>query len=156
MNFISSLKATILGLIAAVTTAVAPVAPAGPVQNPPINIASPAASVQNQVQVNDQDNNYDIRGTYSYFGQSIKYQVAIPKSGGAFSGSTEGACQAALEGNYMENTGRVSGKAFGKCAVLFVKYEGAINFNGDLFPAEKKLVIQLEGARLSPITLNYN
>lgn len=146
MDFITNLKAAILGLIAVVTTAVAPITPAAPVQNLPVNTASPAASGQN----------YDIRGSYSYFGQGIKYQVVIPKSGGAFSGSTEGACQAALEGNYAENSRKVSGKASGKCAVAFVKYEGVINFTGDLYPGEKKLIIRLEDAHLPAITLNYD
>lgn len=146
MNFITNLKAAILGIITAVTTAVAPITPAAPVQNLPVNTASPAASGQN----------YDIRGSYSYFGQSIKYQVAIPKSGGVFSGSTEGACEAALEGSYAENSRKVSGKASGKCNILFIKYRGTIPFKGNLYPEEKKLVIELEGAHLPAITLNYD
>lgn len=147
MNFITNLKAAILGIITAVTTAVVPITPAAPVQNLPVNTASPAASGQN----------YDIRGSYSYFGQGINYHIIVPKNGGSFSGDISGACEAQLGANYAGgNGGAISGSASGKCNILFVKYQGTIPFKGNLYPEEKKLVIELQGAHLPAITLNYD
>lgn len=176
MNFITGLKTMIVGILASVTTTVAPVVPYShqTIQAKPA-IASPAASQSPQVQVPvttktinttvttssplplDGNHYYYIRGSHSYLGQSIKYFILVPKNGGDFSGSIEGACQATVGGHFAGgDTGKVSGAASGKCHIAFVKYQGQINFKGDLYPESKKIVIELENAHLPPITLNYN
>lgn len=173
MNFISNLKALVLGIIATVSTAIAPMVPVTP--NMPTRtslLSATASTVPNSTPVTtpasgnpsvtsipsplNENINYDIKGTYSYLGVSVKYSFRVPKNGGEFSGNIEGACQASVAGNYTENSGEILGVANGNCSIVFVKYKGAINFKGILYPADKKLVIQVENAHLQPITLNYN
>lgn len=169
MNFITGLKAVILGVFTTVTTAVSPIIPvhtpapkpiiiSQPVQNPlPSNISVNKPTPTNTPSPLNQSDNLNIQGTYSYLGQSIKYSLAVPENGGQFTGKTEGACQAEVLGNYSkENNGAISGQALGTCHIAFVKYQGSINFTGHLIPEDKKLVIQLQNAHLNPITLNYN
>lgn len=181
MNFITVLKTTIVGIMATVTTTVVPVMPTYSHQTalPKPILASPIASpvvsqpAQTQTPVTtkvinatestssplplDGRHYYYIQGTHSYLGQSINYLMLVPKTGGSFSGAISGACEAQLGANYAGGEGgRISGYASGKCNILFVKYQGTIPFKGNLYPAEKKLVLELEGAHLPPITLNYN
>lgn len=110
MNFINSLKAAVLGVLTTVTTAVSPIIPtytpapkltiiSQPVQNPlassiPANKPTPT----NTPSPLNQSDNLNIQGTYSYFGQSIKYSLSVPKNGGQFTGKTEGAYQAEVSG----------------------------------------------------------
>ncbi len=165
----------IVGILASVTTTVAPVISyshqtiqAKPAIVSPVATQSPQETTVTTKVINttastssplplDGDHYYYIRGTHSYLGQSIKYFILVPKNGGPFSGSIEGACQATVGGNYTGgNAGKVSGAASGKCNIAFVKYQGTIPFKGNLYPEEKKLMIELQGAHLPVITLNYN
>src|SRR3989338_3034711 len=172
MNFITGLKTLIVGILTSVSTAVSPVTPFFPAQSPAPKPTIISQTVQNPypspIPTNNpiptstplplnQNDNINIQGTYSYLGQSIKYSLSVPKNGGQFKGKIDGACQAEVSGNYSkENSGAISGQALGTCHIVFVKYQGSINFTGHLIPEGKKLVIQLQNAHLGPITLNYN
>lgn len=147
MDLITSLKTAIVGILATVTTTVAPVMP--PVSGNPTQTATPLPL--------NGDNYHYIKGTYSYLGSSIKYHLLIPKNGGGFSGSIEGACQAMVGGNSTGGSAAlISGSASGKCQIAFLKYQGSVNFKGTLYPGDKKIVVDLENAHLPPTTLNYN
>jgi len=158
MNLFANFNALVVGVLTAVSATVSPVLP-GYVQQKmetPVPVISQVASQAAQIQA-DGENYYYIQGTYSYLGQKINYHIIVPKNGGSFNGAISGACEAQLGANYAGgNGGAISGSASGKCNLLFVKYEGNIPFKGNLYPKEKKLVIELEGAHLPAITLNYN
>ncbi|EKD89806.1 MAG: hypothetical protein ACD_32C00145G0012 [uncultured bacterium] len=185
MDFFSGIKAAIVGILTAVNIIVAPVLPSLPKIAPSSSpIASPSASVSAQSPSVTSapapivgtsatplsspsssgsplpltgDNYIWVRGTYSYVGQSIKYFFIIPSRGGGFSGSIEGACTATVGGEYAGGEGgKINGRASGKCNILFVKYQGEIGFKGNLYPSNKRIVIEIENANLKPITLYYN
>lgn len=154
MDFINNIKAFIVGVLATVTvTATVPGVPLVPVTTP---VAGNSAQTSAPLPLTGENYHY-IKGTYSYLGANIKYHLLIPKNGGSFSGSIEGACQAQVGGN---STGgeeaQINGSASGKCRIVFVNYQGSINFKGTLIPGEKKIIVKLENAHLHPITLNYN
>lgn len=104
------------------------------------------------------DNYLYVQGAYSYLGQSIKYLFLVPKNGGGFSGSIEGACVATVGGDYEGgNGGKISGKVSGTCSFLLIKYQGLTNFKGYLYPDSKKIEIEIDNSPFgSPLILNYN
>lgn len=164
MDFINGFKTMLVGILTVVTTTVAPFVPASSVTALPSPLATPEvqSSAQNTSPAPtatplDADHYYYINGTYSYLGQSIKYFLLVPKAGGSFNGAISGACEAQVGASYAGGEGgKISGSATGKCNLLFVKYQGSIPFEGNLYPEEKKIVVELKGAHLPPITLNYN
>lgn len=153
MNFLAELKALIIGILVSAISVSPSVAPraATPLSSP---ATSPQATVSPAANTEDV---YNINGTYTYWGQSIDYHLQIPKNGGAITGNISGACGADLVAKYSGGEGgQISGTAEGKCKFLFVSYSGKIPFKGNFYPQQKKIVIELEGAKVSPVTLNYN
>ena len=153
MNFFAELKAFIIGVLVTVISASPSVAPRAvtPLSSPE---TTPQATVSPVANTEDAHN---INGTYTYWGQSIDYHLQIPKNGGTVTGNISGACEAKLAAEYSGGEGSlISGTAEGKCKFLFVSYSGTIPFKGNFYPQQKKIVIELEGAKIPPITLDYN
>lgn len=137
MNFIDSIKAAIIGILVSVISS---------------GVSSPSVLSQ----ATSTPEIYEINGTYSYLGQSINYSIKVPRKGGQMTGTISGACQADIKGDYEgEAEGKFSGNASGKCSFLFVKYDGSVDFKGNLYPQRQELVVETENPHVGPITLKY-
>lgn len=186
-NLIPSLKALIIGVLASAGLVVGSINPSPSPSSQPQSVVAPktatysasnklvpsAASVPaivnvTQAQASPQssstplplngENYIYIRGTYSYLGQKIKYFLIVPRKGGSFSGSIEGACTAQLGAEYAGGEGgMIKGNVGGTCNLWFVKYKGSTPFTGRLYQETKTLEIEIPNSPFKgPIKLNYN
>ncbi|MBI2020613.1 hypothetical protein HYS94_04300 [Candidatus Daviesbacteria bacterium] len=124
------------------------------VTSTPVPVSSPNST---SLPLNEENYIY-VQGTYSYLGQSVKYLFLVPRKGGSFSGSINGACDATVNGDYAGGeSGKISGNASGSCKILFAEYKGSISYRGFLFPESKKIILDVENFPLKgPLTINYN
>lgn len=83
--------------------------------------------------------------------------IVVPRAGGSFSGSVEGACQAQTGGDYEGGEGgKISGSASGECNMFGYKLKGAARFNGKLYPETKTLELDIENSPIHGLKINYN
>lgn len=175
-NLLNSVRTLVLGVLASAGTVLAPVIPAAtpvPVNTPIVKSATPSSgsvpnvtaspnsttypsSASSPLPLNG-DNYIYVQGTYSYWGQSIKYLFLIPKAGGSFSGSLQGACEAQGGGEYEgEEGGKVWGTVSGKCKIVALTATGSTKFSGKLYPSTKTMIIDAENSPIHGLTVKYN
>lgn len=150
LNLLNGLKTLVVGIMASASVIVSPV-------NPAIHkVASPSAIPAPVVTQETEDNNIQIQGSYSYIGQSINYSFSVPKKGGSFSGSVQGACVAQVNGNYEGGDGgKISGNATGSCNMFGIKAQGSTGFSGHLYPNNKTLELDIDNSPIHGFTIKY-
>lgn len=91
-------------------------------------------------------NSFLVSGAYQYLGQTISYQVNVPKKGGPLNGTVDGTCTGKVQGLYEGSpSGNISGKLTADCKVGFISQQIKANFGGKVNEGEKKAHLNWSG-----------
>ncbi len=100
-------------------------------------------------------------GQYDYAGESLRYTIHIPKSGGPVTGNLEGQCSGPISGTYNgKEGGQLVGEVNAVCSFAFIKKDLSIDYSGNLFLKAGRADLNWEGqipltSNQGNITLNF-
>jgi hypothetical protein len=96
--------------------------------------------------VQETENLIHVSGSQQLLGQTVSYDISVPKNGGEIQGSVQGVCSGTTKGTLENGTsGNFKGTATGSCQIAFIKKDFSVDYSGKIHEDTKTIDVTWNG-----------